>query len=84
MMSVISGHDPTCTCVGNENTLPKPTSPKVVEAGWQTIQLRFNTTELENYTEVEYVVEVKPLWGPEENGNLFVVYPFTEKYHYVS
>ena len=70
--------------VGNESTLPTPTIPKVVEAGWQTIQLRFNRTEFENYTEVNYVLQVKPLWGPKENSNVFVVFPYTEIYHYVS
>lgn len=48
------------------------------------IRLRFNTTEVENDTDMEYVLEVKPLWGPEERGNIFVVFPYTEKYHYVS
>ena len=72
------------TCVGNESTLPKPTTPKVVEAGWQKIQLRFNTTEFDNYTDVKYVLEVKPRWDRKETGNLFVVFPYMKKYHYVS
>ena len=70
--------------VGNESTLPTPAIPNVVEAGWQTIQLRFNRTEFENYTDVNYVLEVKPLWGPEESSKVFVVFPYTEIYHYVS
>ena len=67
-----------------ERTLPKPAAPRLVEAGWQTIQLRFNTTELERYSNLHYILEVKPQWVPQERNNLFVVFPYTRKYHNVS
>jgi hypothetical protein len=66
-----------------ERTLPKPATPRLVENGWQTIQLRFNTSELEGYSNLRYILEVKPHWGPQDR-NLFVMFPYTRKYHYVS
>ncbi|CAB4010324.1 ---NA---, partial [Paramuricea clavata] len=67
-----------------ERTLPKPAAPRLVEAGWQTIQLQFNTTEFEEHRNRHYILEVKPQWGPQEKNNLFVVFPYTMKYHYAN
>ena len=66
-----------------EKALPRPAAPRLVETGWQTIRLRFNTSELEGYSNLHYILEVKPHWGPQVR-NLFVVFPYTRKYHYVS
>ncbi|CAB4009399.1 ---NA---, partial [Paramuricea clavata] len=66
-----------------ERTLPKPAVPRLVEAGWQTIQLRFNTSKLEGYSNLHYILEVKPHWGTQDR-NLFVVFPYTRKYHYTN
>jgi hypothetical protein len=67
-----------------KRTLQKPAEPSLVDAGWQTIQLSLNTTELEKYSDLYYILEVKPQWGLQERNNLFVVFPYTRKYHYVS
>ncbi|XP_028415371.1 uncharacterized protein LOC114538391 [Dendronephthya gigantea] len=64
----------------SESTLPKPVAPKLVEAGWQKIRVRFNTTELKNHSDVDYILEVKPLWGRQERGQHFVVFPYIKPY----
>ncbi|XP_028417024.1 uncharacterized protein LOC114541245 [Dendronephthya gigantea] len=60
--------------------LRKLAAPSLVEAGWQKIRVQFNTTELKNHSEVDYILEVKPLWGRQERGQYFVVFPYTKKY----
>ncbi|CAB4045084.1 ---NA---, partial [Paramuricea clavata] len=67
-----------------EKTLPKPAAPRLGEAGWQTIQLRFDTTELDGHRDLRYILEVEPQWGPQERNNVFVVFPYTIKYHYTN
>ena len=69
---------------GNESSLPKPTAPSVFEVGYRTIRLRFNKTELKNCTNISYILEVKPQFGPQDMGDHFAVYPFIQKYYYVS
>ncbi|XP_028415308.1 receptor tyrosine-protein kinase let-23-like isoform X2 [Dendronephthya gigantea] len=64
----------------SESTLPKPVAPKLVEAGWQKIRVRFNTTELKNHSDVDYILEVKPLWGRQERGQHYVVFPYIKPY----
>ncbi|CAB4038296.1 ---NA---, partial [Paramuricea clavata] len=67
-----------------KRTLPKPAAPRLVEAGWQTIQLQFNTTELDGHSDLHYILEVKPQWDLRESNNVFVVFPYTRKYHNTS
>ncbi|CAB4028908.1 uncharacterized protein LOC110062511, partial [Paramuricea clavata] len=67
-----------------QSSLPKPAAPRLVETGWQTLQLEFNTTELEGYNDLYYILEVKPQWGLQERNNFFVVFPYTWKYHYTN
>ncbi|XP_028415303.1 uncharacterized protein LOC114538347 isoform X2 [Dendronephthya gigantea] len=62
------------------SALPKPAAPKLVDAGWRKIRVRFNTTELEVQTQLEYILEVKPLWGRPERGQYFYVFPYTRNY----
>ena len=68
----------------SESVLPKPSAPTLVEARWQKIQVRFNTTELKNHSNLDYILEVKPLWGPQASSQYFVVFPYTKKYLLVS
>ena len=70
--------------IDHESSIPKPKAPNVVEVGYRTIQLRFITTELKNRTNISYVLEVKPQFGPQDKGDRFVVFPFIKKYYYVS
>jgi hypothetical protein len=67
-----------------EKTLPKPAAPRLVKAEWQRIQLRMDTTKLDGQRDLRYILEVEPQWGLQERNNVFVVFPYTTKYHDVS
>ena len=67
-----------------EGSLPKPPAPNVDHVGYRTIQLRFNSTELENRNDIYYILEMKPDYGSQVRGERFAVFPYFEKYHYVS
>ena len=66
-------------------TLPKPGTPRLVgNAGWRTIRLHFNTTELKAYSDLNYILEVKPDWGHQQRNDSLLVFPYTKKYYHVS
>ncbi|XP_028415315.1 uncharacterized protein LOC114538353 isoform X3 [Dendronephthya gigantea] len=64
-----------------ERKLPKPARPRAFKIGWERISLVFNTTELANYSGLNYILEVKPNWNGPQKSDVFTVYPYIQKYH---
>ena len=70
---------------GPKGGLPKPAVPKIIDNGWDSIQLNLSTTKLANYSGFFFLVEVEPLRSHSQtNVNVFTIFPYIEKYHLVS